>query len=145
MPRQRPQGAARVARPVRGDQPSDDEGGDAPGDDALQPRLATRSGRPAGGGVVYASADARQGTPKKAKIAAMEGRTIYRRRDGGRRGGERGLFEGLAEFFLSPLPADVRLKVRRAARDFQAGVDAFLQRLGGGGPPALPAPPGRRG
>jgi hypothetical protein len=132
-----------VARPGASGRGRDDDGREAghSGDEAVQPRLATRSGRPAGGGVVYASADARQGTPKKAKIAAMEGRTIYRRRDGRAGGQHRSLFDNLADFFLAPLPPDVRLRVRRAARDFQAGVDAFLQRLGGGGPPALPAPP----
>jgi len=133
MPRQRPQGPARVAHSGSGrNVPSDDDEG---ADDGVQPRLAARSG----GGVVYASADARQGAPKKAKVAAMEGRTIYRRRDG--RARPRNPLANLADFFLAPFPPDVRVRVRRAAKDFQAALDALLQRLGGGGPPALPAPP----
>jgi pimeloyl-ACP methyl ester carboxylesterase len=100
--------------------PSDDDEG---ADDGVQPRLAARSG----GGVVYASADARQGAPKKAKVAAMEGRTIYRRRDG--RARPRNPLANLADFFLAPFPPDVRVRVRRAAKDFQAALDALLQRL----------------
>jgi len=73
MPRQPPPGPARVARrgaPEPADPPPSESGGTA----------TARAGR--GAEVVFASADARQGTPQKAKLAAMQGRTIYRRRDG---------------------------------------------------------------
>jgi hypothetical protein len=73
MPRQAPSGPAPVARRGAADR----------ADPPPSASAGTATARAGGGAeVVFASADARQGTPKKAKLAAMQGRTIYRRRDG---------------------------------------------------------------
>lgn len=107
MPRQRPAGAARVASRGTSDP------ADPPAAKSGAAGTATaRAGR--GAEVVFASADARQGTPQKAKLAAMQGRTIYRRRDGSVR--QKNALDTLADILLAPFPADVRIKVRRAAR-----------------------------
>ena len=85
MPRQAPSGPAPVARRGAADR----------ADPPPSASAGTATARAGGGAeVVFASADARQGTPKKAKLAAMQGRTIYRRRDGSVRGKNVSVGEG---------------------------------------------------